>query len=202
MSLIPTEIVPSLSETSSKDHPSALHKCTAGTIERELATIAAEARARLWPQTPTTGPGRAIEAVALPPIPLPKPDAPAASCLALGASQSPKVDVSFSYNFCRVDLLVPRESISLHELARIICQRENITLAQLRGPQRTEKVCEARAMFCYLTHMYGNKTSTQIGMFLGDRDHTTVIHARDKIMRKKKDPEFSKKIAKYEKLFR
>jgi hypothetical protein len=202
MSLIPTEIASSTSLLETlKDHPSTLHKCTAGTIERELATIAAEARARLWPQTPTTGPGQAIKTIALPDIPRPEPGSPVSSCLDLEASQSPRVDISFSYNFCRVDLLVPCKSISLHELARIICQRENITEAQLRGPQRTGHVCEARAIFCYLTHMYGNKTSTQIGMFLGDRDHTTIIHARDKIMRKKKDPDFSKKIAKYEKLF-
>ena len=69
MSLIPTEITSTDLPETLKDHPSALHKCTAGTIERELATIAAEARARLWPLTPTTGPGRAIEAVTLPDYP-------------------------------------------------------------------------------------------------------------------------------------
>jgi len=179
---------------------SELHHCTAGPIERELATIAAEARARLWPQTPTIGPGRGIEAVTLPTLPKPKPDASKPTCMDLGVQYTPTAAVSYSFAFSPVELLTPCRVISMHELAHIVCNRENITEAELRGPQRKGAICEIRAIFCYLTYRYSNKSTSQIGKFLSDRDHTTIIHSRDKAIRKKKDPEFAKKLAKYEKL--
>ena len=182
--------------------PDALHHCTAGRLERKLAATAKEARDRLWPlPSPITGRGQATDAVTLPTLPKAKPDAPKASCMDLGVSYTPTVSVSYSFHFCPIDLLLPCKTVSMHDLARILCQREGITEAQLRGPQRTGHICEVRQIFCYLNHCFGRKTAKQIGMFLGDRDHTTIIHSRDKVLRRRQEPEFAKRIAKYEKLF-
>lgn len=51
-----------------------------------------------------------------------------------------------------------------------------ITLRQMRGGSRTKKIARARHVAMFLMHHHGGLSHAQIGVWLGGRDHSTVIH--------------------------
>jgi chromosomal replication initiator protein len=51
----------------------------------------------------------------------------------------------------------------------------------LTGKQRTQQIAHARQITMYLLRKELNLTSTEIGRYLGNRSHATVIHAITKI---------------------
>lgn len=57
-----------------------------------------------------------------------------------------------------------------------VAQKYGLSLEALRGPQRTPRIAHPRQEAMYLMYASGRFSTTQIGVFLGDRDHTTVIH--------------------------
>lgn len=84
----------------------------------------------------------------------------------------------------RSHLFVQRLGVSLDEMppetlrgmADEVCFRHGISLAALRGPGRRRNVAWPRQEFIWMARKTGRFTTTQIGRFLGDRDHTTVIY--------------------------
>jgi len=62
-----------------------------------------------------------------------------------------------------------------------ICERHGLPMEAVRGPSRCQRVIPARkAVACFLRHEK-HMSLSQIGHFLGDRDHTSIhylIHGR------------------------
>lgn len=63
------------------------------------------------------------------------------------------------------------------DVAREVCVKYEITMAELCGVIRTKHIVDARREACYRMVKECNKSTPHIGRFLGGRDHTTVIHA-------------------------
>jgi chromosomal replication initiator protein len=59
----------------------------------------------------------------------------------------------------------------------------------LRGSRRTKDLALARQVAMYLSREETTNSLAQIGMALGKRDHTTVIHGHDKIARRIEEDE-------------
>jgi chromosomal replication initiation ATPase DnaA len=92
----------------------------------------------------------------LPPLSLWKPDVP---CLPVGV----------------------RPLVTMAEIARRVACEHGLTVADLKGPRRTRNLAHPRQQA--MSEMYGEMTEhghrwslPQIGLFLGGRDHTTVLH--------------------------
>lgn len=64
----------------------------------------------------------------------------------------------------------------MREIAQEVAQRHGLTVEQLRGHQRHRKVAWPRQELMYELYATGRFSSTQIGIFLGERDHTTVLY--------------------------
>ena len=66
-----------------------------------------------------------------------------------------------------------------------------ISIPRLKGGERSKAVCMPRFAIFWLLREYSGLSLPQIGRALGDRDHTTVMHAcrRAKALRVT-DPEF------------
>lgn len=62
-----------------------------------------------------------------------------------------------------------------------ICTRYGIRLADLLGPYRVARFVRPRHIAMYLVATLTEKSLPEIGRRFGGRDHTTVLHARDKI---------------------
>ena len=71
--------------------------------------------------------------------------------------------------------------INFHAIAAAVCKRYSYSLADLRSNSRAKDLSLARQVTMYLMKKMTAKSLREIGIFLGRKDHSTVIHAFDKI---------------------
>lgn len=76
-----------------------------------------------------------------------------------------------------------RKSLAINhkQLLSAICSYFNVTLKELAGPRRQKELVLPRHLAMYILSEELNFTVEKIGQVLGGRDHTTVMHGRDKI---------------------
>lgn len=71
--------------------------------------------------------------------------------------------------------------ITLDTLARAVSQHFKIPLADIKSKARGQHITTARHVGMYLSRKILNTTQKEIGIFYGGRDHTSVIHAVNKV---------------------
>ena len=68
----------------------------------------------------------------------------------------------------------------LNKLISVVSEETKISVEEIKGKQRTNEISFARNIFCYMaTNIFGFPLLT-IAKLL-NRDHTTIMHSRDKI---------------------
>lgn len=68
--------------------------------------------------------------------------------------------------------------ITLADLLAVVEACSGVSIEVLLGPRRASKAARPRQMVCFLANTFTPLASLpQIGRALGDRDHTTVMHA-------------------------
>ena len=82
------------------------------------------------------------------------------------------------------DNLSKREKIKIPLIIKTIAREFKVNAKELKGPRRTQELAFARQICMYfLREEFGYKLE-QVAEFLNRKDHTTVIHAVDKIKSK------------------
>jgi chromosomal replication initiator protein len=71
--------------------------------------------------------------------------------------------------------------ISITEIERVVADRYKLKGALLRSKKRNKDIAHARHVAMYLARTLTNASLPQIGKSFGDRDHTSVLHACNKI---------------------
>ena len=66
------------------------------------------------------------------------------------------------------------------EIMKAVAEAYGITIEELRSHSRIARIATARAVVCYLLYRNYNYSTKDVGNMVL-RDHTTVIHARNKI---------------------
>lgn len=98
-------------------------------------------------------------------------------------------------------ILIPKKVINevpIHSIIRMVCAEENIPITQIFSNQRPKYLVRIRDIARYLAVLYSGK-SLMIVAKVFNQDHTSVIHARDKMARlRKTDPELDAKLKSYE----
>jgi chromosomal replication initiator protein len=75
----------------------------------------------------------------------------------------------------------------------VLTKFPDVTLHDLRSNRRTAKVVTPRQIAMYLCREMTNKSLPDIGRRFGGRDHTTVLHAVNKVTgRMIDDPDFAR----------
>jgi len=96
-------------------------------------------------------------------------------------------------------LKVPDKLGSVHSIIRMVCETEEISRADLISDRRDRFVMMPRQIACYLAATRTLKTLKVIGRSFGDRDHTTILHAKQKIAALRiKDSELDNRLKWYE----
>ena len=72
------------------------------------------------------------------------------------------------------------------EVRQRVCELAGITLAELDGPTRPNRIAHPRMLAMYVIHRHTRMTLVEIGQ-LFNRDHGTVIHARKRIQKAMKE---------------
>lgn len=74
-----------------------------------------------------------------------------------------------------------KETIDASDIVAAVCKYFNITTAEIVSSKRTKNIVEPRMIAIYLITELLPMPLAQIGEMFGGKDHTTIIHARDKI---------------------
>jgi len=80
-----------------------------------------------------------------------------------------------------VDLLPQRHNIAPEKIVEAVAHIWEITVEDLLGRDRTQKIAEPRQVAMYLMRKETDASLPMIGEVLGGRDHTTVMYAIKKI---------------------
>lgn len=74
-----------------------------------------------------------------------------------------------------------KEQISPEKIIGAVCSYYGISEAELTGKKRSKEIVEPRMIAIYLINEMLDLPLITTGKLFGGRDHTTIIHARDKI---------------------
>jgi chromosomal replication initiation ATPase DnaA len=78
-----------------------------------------------------------------------------------------------------VELAHLNGDVRMFTIARRICKAFGVSFVDLRADRRNAETVLARHAFCYWACRLTRKSLPQIGRFLGNRDHTTVMNGRN-----------------------
>ncbi len=78
-------------------------------------------------------------------------------------------------------------TINLDLIKKIVCAHFEIKIEEMTGKRRLRRLVIPRQVAMYLSHDMTEETLQNIGASFGGRDHTTVLHAFNKIQRELND---------------
>lgn len=89
--------------------------------------------------------------------------------------------------------------IATDDIIDMVCEHYNVRLSDLLSQRRTKNLAFPRHVAMFLTKELTQLTLTEIGNFYGGRDHSTVLHAINKIKRMRlEDPELRNELERFE----
>ena len=71
--------------------------------------------------------------------------------------------------------------ITIEQIQAAVCEAFRVSLADLKGDKRSQDIVYPRQVAMYLARELTDLSLPKIGAKFGGRDHSTVIHAKDKI---------------------
>lgn len=101
--------------------------------------------------------------------------------------------------------LVPklRHELTADAILKLVALTFGLKISDLKSDKRARNLSEPRQICMYLLRKHLMMSLPEIGTFMGNRHHTTVLHGVNEIVsRSKTDPELENNIAKIEGLFR
>ena len=99
-----------------------------------------------------------------------------------------KIDLEFAYEALK-DFISTNiySASSIEKIQKAVASYYGITIEDLKGKKRSNKVAYPRQLGMYLCRMETNETFPKIGLEFGGRDHSTVIFACEKIEKELKE---------------
>lgn len=79
------------------------------------------------------------------------------------------------------DEVIEKEAITIDDVVNAVCKYYKVDKDDLTGKKKNKEIVDPRQMAIYLVTELTDLPLTSIGAYFGKRDHTTVMHARDKI---------------------
>lgn len=92
-----------------------------------------------------------------------------------------------------MDRNLPKE-VNHHLIRELICSYFDVTEKELDSPKRTKKIAYPRQVAMYLIREYTDLSLPKIGEIFGNRDHSTVVHACDKLTKEVSDNQNTKEM--------
>jgi len=92
-----------------------------------------------------------------------------------------KIDVSVAKEVLKEEREEQAVEVNIERIQRVVSDFFNITTNEIRSKKRTKKVVYPRQVAMYLSRELTKSPLVEIGGLFGGRDHTTVMHACEKI---------------------
>lgn len=102
------------------------------------------------------------------------------------------------------DIIVPEENVkvTIEKIQQVVAQEYNVTVKDLKIKSRKSEIVLPRQIAMYLARSLTDMSTTEIGDTFGGRDHTTVLHAYNKVTELMEDPFINAQINKIIKLIK
>lgn len=91
------------------------------------------------------------------------------------------LSVEFAQEVLRDQIKPDLQRVDVHEIQRLVARHFSVTEESLRGKRRTDTIAFPRQIGMYITRTITDLSLAEIGAKFGGRDHTTVMHACQKI---------------------
>ena len=77
-----------------------------------------------------------------------------------------------------------RQPITIDTIQEVVAKHFNLDLKEIKSKKRTDAIAWPRQIAMYLARTITDLSTTEIGQAFGGKDHTTVLHACDKVRSK------------------
>jgi len=104
-----------------------------------------------------------------------------ARLLAFAELTDSSLTVEFAQDVLRDQIKPDLARFDVHDIQRIVSRHFNVTEESLRGKRRTDTIAFPRQIGMYIARTLTDLSLAEIGAKFGGRDHTTVLHACQKI---------------------
>lgn len=91
-----------------------------------------------------------------------------------------------------------RADVHMEHIAQCVAQFYGLTMTDLRSEGRLKHISCARQVCMYLMKQMTDKSLQEIGLFLGRRDHSTVLHAISRVKEQLKKVSFAAQVSSIE----
>ena len=78
-------------------------------------------------------------------------------------------------------IAIHARQITIDQIQRVVAEHYRVTVSDILSKRRSRTLVRPRHVAMYLTKVLTNHSLPEIGKSFGDRDHTTVLHACNKI---------------------
>lgn len=103
--------------------------------------------------------------------------------IARAKTEGKKIDLAMVKEFFGIKRNVPPKRISYRRILSVVSRSFRVKTSDLCGKSRKKQIALARHVAAYLLRRELNLPLQQIGKILGGKDHTTIMHAEEKIDR-------------------
>lgn len=95
--------------------------------------------------------------------------------------QTTDITLDFVHDALRDQLASQDKMVTVDNIKKTVAQHYNIKTSDMESKRRTRSIARPRQMAMALSKELTNHSLPEIGVFFGNRDHTTVLHACRKI---------------------
>ena len=97
------------------------------------------------------------------------------------------IDIEIAKQQLKINKSMEGPVQSLDSIVSAVSQKFKIPVSDIRSKARNKKIAQARHVAMFLCYEHLNITLSEIGQFFSGRDHSSVIHAIDKIKKSKSE---------------
>jgi chromosomal replication initiator protein len=116
---------------------------------------------------------------------------------ALARTEQRDIDLDLAAAALSVESEEDTRRLTISDVMKIVAEYYNVKLTDMQSKSRAQSIALPRQVSMYLARKHTRSSLEEIGGHLGGRDHTTVMHACNKIkMCKENDDELSSQIKK------
>lgn len=98
------------------------------------------------------------------------------SLLAYSVVDSRDVDMEFAKRIMAGRTKMEKRTITIELIISCTCEHFNVREEDVFGKSRKAEIVTVRQMSMYLAHKHTKLTTSKIGVYVGNRDHATVLH--------------------------
>jgi len=102
---------------------------------------------------------------------------------ALATTTGQQINMELAQKALEGQIRLAHRNISITDIIEVVTRHYNVRLADLQSKKRSQSISEPRQICMYLARNLTRHSLEEIGGHLGGRDHTTVMHACNKINR-------------------